>query len=146
MLEMMKRALEPRNNRSWGPVWLFFFLGTVWFGHRAIVEKSTASRQQTSFGTIGFCGERGRGHDTYCSYLFPVGDDHYRGSSRGEREYGFGRTVEVYFDSKDPRVNSLEDFSKQSWLDTRLAGLFVLLFLITFVFVIWDRTPYATKK
>ena len=77
------------------------------------MESDSASRQQTSFGTIVQCEQRGRGNANYCHYTFPVGDEQYEGVSKAEQGAEFGQTAMVYYDSQDPRVSALEDFSEQ---------------------------------
>ena len=95
-------------------LWPFFSLllfCIVFFGYRAAVENDSASRQKASLGTIGQCEERGRGHENYCDYTFTVGDDQYTTVNKAARGVGLGQTVTVYYDSQDPHVSALEDFS-----------------------------------
>lgn len=110
-------------------LWCIFF-----FGYRAVVENDISSRQQSSFGTIGQCEHRGKGNQNWCHYSFVVGDDWYLGLSKADPEVTFGQTVDVYYDSRNPKVNALEDFSKQSRVNEHCvyAFLFVLAAVIVF--------------
>jgi hypothetical protein len=107
-----------------------------------MLENDSASRQQTSFGTILQCEHRGRGNDNYCHYTFPVGDEQYEGVSKAGEGLGFGRIATVYYDSQDPGVNALENFSEQSRANVH----FVYFFLVTLAgivgFILWNRAPY----
>ena len=114
----------------------------VFFGYHAAVENDTASRQQTSLGTIGQCEHRGRGRENYCHYTFPVGDEQYAGVSKAKQGAEFGETTMVYYDRQDPRVSALEDFSAQSRKNMRLAYFLLLTLAATVAFILWDRAPY----
>lgn len=121
----------------WSLVSVLLF-GIVFFGYRAAVENDSASRQQTSFGTIVQCEQRGRGHENYCHYTFPVGDQQYAGVSKAEQGVGFGQTAMVYYDSQDPRVSALENFSEQSRESMRFV-YFLLTLAAIGAFILWDR-------
>ena len=102
----------------------------------------SASRQQTSFGTIVQCEQRGRGHENYCHYTFPVGDEQYTGVSKAGQGAKFGQTAIVYYDSQDPEVSALEDFSKQSRESMRFVYVLLLTLAATVAFILWDRAPH----
>jgi hypothetical protein len=93
---------------------IYFSLLATFFGFRAANQKGTASREQTSYGTIMQCEHRGRGNDNYCHYLFPVGDQQYESVSKASQDAAYGQTVVVYYDDQDPGISTLEDFSEQS--------------------------------
>jgi hypothetical protein len=112
------------------------------FGYRAAVENDSANRQQTSFGTIVQCERRGRGNENYCHYTFPVGDEQYAGVSKAEQGAGFGQTAIVYYDSQDPRVSALEDFSEQTRKNMRFVYFLLLTLAATVAFILWDREPH----
>lgn len=131
--------------RSWWPFLSFLLFGVVFFGYRAIGHRDSATAQQTSFGMIIQCEIRGRGHDNYCHYTFPVGDHQYMGVSRAKFDYEFGQTVTVYYDSRDPSVSDLEDFSEQSRNDLRFVYILLGVLVFTVAFVLWSRAP-VTKK
>jgi hypothetical protein len=114
----------------------------VLFGYRAVVENDSASRQQTSFGTIVQCEQRGRGNENYCHYTFPVGDEQYAGVSKAEQGAGFGQAAMVYYDSQDPRVSALEDFSEQSRKNMRFVYFLLLTLVATVAFILWDGAPH----
>jgi hypothetical protein len=113
----------------------------VLFGHRAIVERDTASWQETTFGTTYDCERRGRGNGNWCDYSFKVGDDWYRGESETYPEVTFGQTVDVYYDSRNPRANALQDYSKQSRKDERFAYILLSVLAAVVAFALWDRAP-----
>jgi hypothetical protein len=133
-----------KDGKSRRPVWpvvSVFLFCIVLFGYRAAVEKDSANREQTSFGTIIKCEERGRGHENYCQYMFPVGDQQYTGVSKADQGAEFGQTATVYYDSQDPQVSSLENFSQQSRNDIRFVYLLLLALAATVGFIVWDRAP-----
>jgi hypothetical protein len=105
------RAFDARarnDGRSRRPLWQpvsLLLLVIVLFGYRAAVENDSASRQETSFGTIAQCEHRGRGNENFCHYTFPVGDEQYTGVSKAEPGVGFGQKVTVYYNSQNPNVN-----------------------------------------
>ena len=138
----LNRVSEPRSRR---PLWPLLFLlpfCIILFGYRAAVENDSASRQQTSFGTIAQCEQRGRGHENYCHYTFPVGDEYYEGVSEAEQGLRFGQVVLVYYDTQAPRVSSLENFSEQSRKDMHSVYFLLLTFAATVAFILWDRAPH----
>jgi hypothetical protein len=114
----------------------------LFFGFRAGVERDVAIRQTTSFGTIGQCEHRGRGNENYCHYAFPVGDEQYMGVNRAAPEVSFGQTVMVYYDSQDPGVNALEDFSQQSRKNKRFVYILLLVLAAVVAAIVWDSAPY----
>jgi hypothetical protein len=124
----------------WSPVSVLLFC-VVFFGYRAAVENDSASRQQTSFGKIAQCEQRGRGHENYCHYTFPVGDEQYAGVSEAEQGSRFGQTAMVYYDSQDPRVSSLEAFSEQSRKSMRIVYFTLLALAGIVAYILWDRAP-----
>jgi hypothetical protein len=132
---------DGKSRRSLWPLVSLLLFCIIFFGYRAAVENDSAHRQQTSFGTVIQCEQRGRGNDNYCHYTFPVGDEQYAGVSKAEQGLGFGQTAMVYYDSQDPRVSALEDFSEQSRSNTRFVYLFLLALAATVAFTVWDRAP-----
>jgi len=144
----INRVSGPRSRndgKSWHRLWslvsvLAFCI--VFFGYRAAVENDSASRQQTSFGTILECNQRGRGHENYCHYTFPVGDEQYAGVSKAEEGVGFGQTAIVYYDSQDPRVSALENFSEQSRKNMRFVYFLLSTLAASVAFILWDRAPH----
>ena len=129
-------AADPPRSRLWG--FLLFCIGCIVIsGRLAIVENDAAQRQQTSFGTTDQCERRGRGSENWCHYSFAVGDDWYRGASETYPEVTFRQTVVVYYDTKNPRMNSLVDFSVKSRKDARLVYIFLLVLAATGTY--WNR-------
>lgn len=119
----------------------FVLFCIVFFGYRAAVHRDSSTVQRTSFGTISQCEIRGRGHENYCHYTFPVGDQQYEGVNKAESDAGFGQTVTVYYDSRDPSVSALEHFSEQSRKDLRFVYIFLGVLVVTIAFVLWNRAP-----
>jgi hypothetical protein len=140
------RSLSGSSRNGRKSLWPFISLSLfciVYFGYRAAVENDSARRQKTSFGTIGQCEERGRGHENYCDYTFSVGDERYTAVNKAERGLAIGQTVPVYYDSQDPQVSALEDFSEQSRHDIDFVFILGLLLAAVVAFVLWDRAPYT---
>lgn len=52
----------------------------------------------------------------------------------------------VYYDSRDPSVSALEDFSEQSRKDLRFVYIFLVVFVFAVAFVLWDRAPDRTRS
>ena len=130
-----------RGGRSLWPFILCSLFCIVFFSYRAALERGYASRQQTSFGTIGQCEDRGRGNENYCDYTFSVGDEEYTETSKAETGVGFGQTVTVFYDSQDPQVSSLEDFSERSHYDLRFACILGFVLPVAVAFVLSGRAP-----
>ena len=134
---------SPQNGRkSWWPFVCASLFCIVFFGYRAAFENAAASREQTSFGIIGQCEHRGRGNENYCDYTFSVGDEQYTAVNKAGQQVGFGQTVTVYYDSEDPQVSALEDFSIQSLHDLNFVYVFVGVLAAGVAFVLWDRAPF----
>jgi hypothetical protein len=129
------------GGRSWWPFIFFSLFCIVFFGYRSTIENDSASRQKTSFGIIGQCDERGRGHENYCHYTFSVGDEQYTAVNKAERGVEFGQTVTVYYDGQDPQVSALEDFSEQSSHDLRFVYILGSVLAAVVAFVLWGRAP-----
>ena len=129
------------TQKSWWPFLSLVLLGIVFFGYSAAVHHDSMTVQQTSLGTIIQCEIRGRGHDNYCQYTFSVGDQQYMGVSKAESDVGFGQTVTVFFDSRDPSVSALEEFSEQTREDLRFVYILLVVLVVSIAFVLWDRAP-----
>jgi len=148
-VNLFNRISGPRSQndgKSRRPPWslvAFLLFCIIFFGYRAAVENDSARRQQTSFGTIVQCEQRGRGNENYCHYTFPVGDEQYAGVSKAGQGVGFGQTAMVYYDSQNPRVSALEDFSEQSRKSMRFVYFFLLTLAATVAFILWDRAPHG---
>jgi hypothetical protein len=132
---------DGKSRRPLWPLVPFLLLPIVFFGRRAVVEKDSASRQRTSFGTLLECNQRGRGNENYCHYMFYVGDERYTGVSEAEQGAAFGQTAIVYYDSQEPRVSALEDFSERSRTSMRFLYFFVVTLAVTSALILWDRSP-----
>jgi hypothetical protein len=132
---------DGKSRPGWPIVSVLLFC-IVFFGYRALLENDSASRQQTSFGTIIQCGQAGRGNDYYCHYTFSVGDEQYAGVSKTVHRLGFGEIAIIYYDSQDPRINALEKFSEQSRTNMHFVYFLLLMLAATVGFILWNRTPY----
>lgn len=129
------------GGRSWWPFILWSLFCIVFFSYRGVLEREYASRQKTSFGTIGQCEDRGRGNKNYCDYTFSVGDEEYTETSKAATGVGFGQTVTVYYDSQDPQVSSLEDFSERSRNDLLFACILGFMLPAVVAIGLWGRAP-----
>jgi beta-lactamase regulating signal transducer with metallopeptidase domain len=49
--------------------------------------------------------------------------------------------VEVYYDSQNPRINGLEDFSAKSRKDERFVYILLLILAATGTFILWNEEP-----
>jgi hypothetical protein len=130
-----------KRRRPLWPFYCFLLFGIVFYAHRALVENTSASRQETSFATIAQCEVRGRGNTNYCHYTFSVGDGQYTGVSEAESDAAFGQIVVVYYDTQDPNTSALRDFSDRSREDKHFVYIFLLVLVATLAFVVWDRSP-----
>jgi len=130
------------SQKSWWPFLSFVMLCIVFFGYRAASDHDSATRQRTSSGTTTQCEIRGRGNENYCHYTFPVGDQQYIGVNRAEPEVVANQMVTVYYDSRDPSVSALEDFSEHSRKDLRFVYALLAVLVLTVAFVLWNRAPY----
>lgn len=141
----INRVSGPRSGnegKSRRPVWPLLsvlLFGIVFFGYRAAVQNGSASRQETSFGMIIQCKQRGRGHENYCHYTFPVGDQEFTGVSKADQGVEFGQRTMVYYDSQDPGVSALENFSEQSRESMRFVYILLLTLAATVTFILRDR-------
>ncbi len=131
----------PKGRRSWWPAIFVPLVWTLVFSYRAEVESDSATRQQTSLASIGQCKHVGRGNQNYCDYTFSVGDQQYTAVNRAPEGLEIGQTVTAYYDSGDPQISALQDFSKQSRHDLRFLYIFLTVFAIVVAFVLW-RAPY----
>lgn len=63
------------------------------------------------------------------------------GISEADQDLEFGQIATVYYDSQDPGVSSLEDFSERSRKSMRFVYLFLVALVATVSFILWDRAP-----
>ena len=137
-------AISGDNSKSrrslWCPIPVMIF-GIILFGYKAVNQSDTASRQRTSFGTASQCEVRGRGHENYCHYTFPIGDEIYTGLSQAASDTNYGQSIVVYYDYTDPRVNALKGFAEESRANRRFVYWISLALVAYIAFIAWDRTP-----
>jgi hypothetical protein len=129
------------SQKSWWPFLSFVMFGIAFFGYRAALHHDSATMQQTALGTITQCEFRGRGHENYCHYIFPVGEQQFMGVNKAEPDASSGQSVTVYYDSRYPSDSALEDFSGQSRKDLRFVCVLLVVLVGTVAFVLWDRAP-----
>lgn len=110
--------------------------GGLIVANRAVRENEAASSQQTSFGMITDC--RSHRSQNYCSYTFPVDGEQYLGNGPADTEIHFGERVLVYYDSRDPSMNGLEDFSQRGRKDKDFVYILLLVVGAFTAFVIYS--------
>jgi Protein of unknown function (DUF3592) len=146
--QMVFAPSSKNDGKSWNPLWKlvpFLVFLVFFFGFRTADQNDAASNQQTSLGTIGGCEHRGRGNENYCHYFFPVGDERYTGVNQAGPELESGQTVVVYYDSEDPRVNALEDFTEKSHESRGFFYIFLSVLVAVVAVLLWDRAFYRKK-
>ena len=131
------------TRRKWWPAIFVPLVWTLLFSYRAETESDSATRQQTSLASVGQCQHRGRGHENYCDYTFSVGDQQYTAVSKAPEGPEIGQTVTVYYDSDDPQISALQDFSAQSRRDLHFVYIFLTVFAVAVAFALWNRAPYS---
>jgi len=133
----------PRSKNDWKSgrslgLALVLLVGVFLSASRATRENDAASRQRTSFGTITDCERSGRSGYS-CKYVFPVDGEQYMGDSREGSYRLLGQTVVVYYDSQDPTVTALEDFSGKARRDWNFVYVLLLMIAAVVVFVIYSK-------
>ncbi len=120
--------VKKSNSQLWRAVsaLLVFFLFLAFEKARqAASEKDTARRQEISFGDVVDCGYVGKGGQ-WCHYVFQTGEGRfYTGGSWSLSDIA-GRTLDVYYDTQNPRISALESFSVKSYDDQ----IWVYIYLI----------------
>jgi hypothetical protein len=103
-----------------------FVFGVLVVWSQATREAEAASRQQTSQGVVTAYD---RSAHNQCSYTFSVLGRAYTGRrSADTTDVTVGNHVLVYYDSQDPTMNALEDFSEMSHRDGSFC--YILIFVI----------------
>jgi hypothetical protein len=141
-----RKALATRfkkDGKPWHPLWRpvpFLVIVIVFNTFQAANEHDSASRQRTSSGVIGQCENSWRSGN-HCHYTFSVGDSQYTGASEAALGAFYSQRAAVYYDSQDPTVNALRDFSEQSRKSKRF-GFVMLSALVAILIVIFlDGLP-----
>jgi hypothetical protein len=119
-----------QNRKSWRSAWglVIPVIAALVFSSRAATESDAAGRQATGFATITNCNS---GRSTYyCHYNFSVGGEWYQGVSSGDNLLLFGSAEVVYYDSRNPDTNALEDFARKSHDDWLFAGCWIAAVVI----------------
>jgi hypothetical protein len=133
------------GQRSWNWLWgaVPFLLLSLFFAWRSAKENDVAGSQQTSSGMITDCHSTRGGQS--CAYTFPVNERPFIGRSDASVEYFVGRPVLVYYASRDPEINVIEDFSAVSRRDRTVAGLALLVAIAVAAFVRFAMAPYRAR-
>jgi hypothetical protein len=71
--------------------------------------------------------------------VFPVDGEQYTGSDRADSYLLFGKTVVVYYDSQDPTMSALDDFSGKSRRDRNFVYIFLLMVAALVAFVLYSK-------
>ena len=146
-MDSRRGFFAPRSGSNWTS-WRSLFktipllLGVLFFAYQASRENDAATRQQTSFGILTDCQRSGRGGNR-CSYTFSADGEQYIGSSSVATDGKFGDTVEVYYDSQNPTMNALEDFSERSH---KARNFVYILLLVTGAFWAFILYSIATNQ
>ena len=118
--------LAPRKRmdwKSWRSLVIVspFVIGVLVTLPQTIREKRTATRQETTQGTVT---SYEKSNHNLCGYTFHVQGKRYTGtSSSPTTDIKIGDQVLVYFDPPDPSVNALEDFAAMSRRDSGFVGI-----------------------
>jgi len=90
-------------------------VGVLFVAPQALRDECAATRQQMSQGLVT---SYERSNHNLCSYTFSVQGRQYSGAASAPTTLvAVGDRVLVYFDSQDPTINALEDFSSMSRRD-----------------------------
>jgi len=123
------RAHRRKNDwTSWRSLFITFpfVIGVLLVAPQAAREQAAATRQQTSQGVVTAYD---RSDHNQCSYDFSVLGRPYSGRrSANTTDVIVGDHVLVYYDSQNPTMNALEDFSEMSRRDRGFC--YILLFVI----------------
>jgi Protein of unknown function (DUF3592) len=118
-------------------VTLPFVFGVLIVAPQAVREAKAASRQQTSQGVVTAYN---RSDHNRCSYTFLAFGRQYAGRRGADTtDVSVGDHVLVFYDSEDPTMNAIEDFSQMSRRDSGFC--YYLLFVIGGVaaFVLYSK-------
>lgn len=113
---------------SWRSLFITFpfVIGLLLVAPDAAKEHAAATRQQTSQGVVTAYD---RSDHNQCSYGFDILGKRYSGRrSADTTDINVGDHVLVYYDSQNPTMNALENFSEMSRRDSGFC--YILLFLI----------------
>jgi hypothetical protein len=126
--------------KSWHSLWnaIPLLVCVFVFASRATTENDAASRQETSFGTIADCERSGRGGYS-CHYVISVDGEQYASHSQEDSYHLLGQTVVVYYDSQNPRMTALEDFSGKAKKDWNFVYVFLLMIAALVGFVLYSK-------
>jgi hypothetical protein len=137
--------LSPRSRNTWHSWWsltitLPFLAGLLFTVPAARHEAEAASRQQVAQGII--TSHHPSDHNR-CTYTFSVLQKLYSGADSAARpDVTIGENVLVYYDSLNPQVNSLDDFSKQAGQNEGAAALCLCLIGVFVGVVLYSKAQH----
>jgi hypothetical protein len=146
-MNFFQRFFAPRQKidwQSWRSLFITFpfVIGVLLVAPQAVRENLAASRQLTSQGTVTAYEPSNHNH---CSYTFTAKGRLYSGTrSAATTDVRVGDRVLVYYDSQDPTMNALEDFSEMSHNDRGFAE--ILLFVIGAFSVVILYSKATTRR
>jgi hypothetical protein len=126
---LLQWLFSKRSKADWQSWWsmlitLPWVFGIVFLLAESRNNATIAARQQTTIGTI--TGHEVSNHNQY-RYMFIFSGKQYIGLSQSPTDTAeIGERVRVYFDSRNPDTNSLEDFSAAS---KRKGNMLPILFI-----------------
>jgi len=132
-----------KDGKPWHPLWRpvpFLVILIIFNTVRAANEHDSASRQRTSSAVIGQCENFWRSGN-HCHYTFSVGDSQYVGVSEAALGVFYSQHAVVYYDSQDPTVNALKDFSEQSRSSNRFGFVMLLALVAVLIIIFLDGLP-----
>jgi uncharacterized membrane protein YhaH (DUF805 family) len=146
-LSWISTPRSKNDRKSWHPLWsavlvLLFVIFILAF--QVAQENKAASLQETSFGIISDCDHSARG-GYHCHYTFRVGEKQYAGVSSSTDYLYYGTTTVIYYDSQNPDMNSLEDFSIKSRKDRRAIYIFMLIVVTCFAIILYSKSTYREE-
>lgn len=120
----------PRAKGRWRSWWsltmtfplVFGLVIGLWSSWR---DSAIGTRQESTTGKI--TAHEPENHDSY-RYTFTAQGRQFSGLSMSPNaRETVGEPAQIYFDSRDPTTNSLEDFSSRSQRDRRLVPIFTFV-------------------
>jgi hypothetical protein len=131
---------------SWRSLFITFpfVLGVLFVAPQAAKEHAAATRQQTSQGVVTAYD---RSNHNQCSYDFSVLGRPYSGRrSADTTDVTVGDHVLVYYDSQDPTMNALEDFSEMSRRDRGFCYMLLFLIGVFAAVVLYARAAHVKPR
>ncbi len=131
---------------SWRSLIITFpaIVGVFFVAPQAIRENSAARRQQTSQGLVTSYEPS---QHNQCRYTFPVQGKRYSGmASAPTTDVAIGDRVLVYFDSQDPTMNALEDFTSMSQRDKGFVSILIVVIAAFVGFILISKATQTSVE